>query len=79
MLRKEVFISHISSETDIAQALKAHLGRHFLGLLDIFVSSDRQTIQAGSKWLEEVDKALKSADLQIVLCSGESVGRRERL
>jgi hypothetical protein len=75
MSRKRVFISHISSETELAQSLKKHLERHFLGLLEIFVSSDRETIQAGSKWLEEVDKALKSADLQIVLCSKESVGR----
>ena len=65
MSKKTVFISHISSETELAQSLKTHLERHFLGLLEIFVSSDRETIQAGSKWLEEVDKALKSADLQI--------------
>jgi TIR domain-containing protein len=75
MSRKRVFISHISSETELAQSLKKHLERHFLDLLEIFVSSDRETIQAGSKWLEEVDKALKSGDLQIVLCSKESVGQ----
>lgn len=75
MGKKRVFISHISRETELAQGLKQRLEKHFLGLLDIFVSSDRKTIQAGSRWLEEVDKALKSADLQIVLCSKESVGR----
>jgi len=75
MARKKVFISHVSTETDVAQYLKQRLDRDFLGLLDIFVSSDRQTIAAGAKWLEEVEKALKSADLQIVLCSKESVGR----
>ena len=75
MATKQVFISHISRETELAQALKQRLAKHFLGLLEIFVSSDRETIQAGSKWLDEVDKALKSADLQIVLCSKESVGR----
>ena len=75
MSRKRVFISHISSETELAQSLKKYLEKHFLGLLEIFVSSDRETIQAGSKWLEEVNEALKSADLQIILCSEESVGR----
>jgi hypothetical protein len=75
MSKKRIFVSHISSETEIAQSLKEHLEEHFLGLLDIFVSSDRETIQAGSKWLAEVERALKSADLQIVLCSKESVGR----
>jgi TIR domain len=73
--RKSVFVSHISDETDIAQWLKAHIDRDFLGTLDIFVSSDRSTIAAGRKWLDEVDKALKQADLQIVLCSRDSVGR----
>ena len=75
MAKKRVFISHISSETQLAQSLKQRLDRDFLGLLDIFVSSDQKTIQAGQKWLEEVDKALRSADLQVVLCSKESVGR----
>jgi hypothetical protein len=55
--------------------LKQRLDKDFLGLLDIFVSSDRKTIEAGQKWLEEIDKALKCAHLQIVLCSKESVGR----
>jgi TIR domain len=75
MAKKSLFISHISNETELAQSLKQRLEKDFLGLLDIFVSSDRKTIQAGTKWLEEVDKALKDADLQIVLCSKESVGR----
>jgi hypothetical protein len=70
-----IFISHISSERDLAQYLKQRLADDFLGLPQVFVSSDRETIQAGSKWLDEVDKALKSADLQIILCSKESVGR----
>lgn len=75
MSTKKIFVSHISSETELAQSLKHSLKKHFLGLLDIFVSSDKETIQAGTQWLEEVDVALKSADFQIVLCSKESVGR----
>ena len=73
--KQSVFISHISDETEIAQWLKARMDRDFLGSLEIFVSSDRTTIAAGRKWLDEVDKALKRADLQIVLCSQASVGR----
>lgn len=73
--RKAIFISHISDEGDIAQWLKARLDADFLGGLEIFVSSDRSTIEAGRRWLDEVHKALKSADLQIVLCSQASVGR----
>src|SRR5262245_61576268 len=75
MAKKRIFISHISDETELAQWLKACLDRDFLGALDIFVSSDRPTIEAGRRWLDEVDKALREADLQIVLCSRESVAR----
>jgi hypothetical protein len=73
--KQQVFISHISVESDLAQWLKQRLNRDFAEALEIFVSSDRSTIEAGRKWLDEVDKALKQADLQIVLCSRESVGR----
>jgi hypothetical protein len=73
--RKSIFISHISDETAVAQWLKDRLNRDFLGALDIFVSSDRSTIEAGRKWLDEVENALNTADMQIVLCSRESVGR----
>jgi hypothetical protein len=72
---KTAFISHISAETELAQGLKARLTRDFLGMLDIFVSSDRHTIEAGSRWLEEVDRALSTADVELVLCSKASVGR----
>lgn len=75
MAGRQIFISHISSETELAQRLKARLDQDFLGMLDIFVSSDRETIQAGMRWLDEVDKALKAADVELVLCSSESVGR----
>lgn len=75
MAHKQLFISHISSEAELAQRLKQRIEADFLGMLDIFVSSDRHTIQAGTKWLDEVDRALKDADLQLVLCSMESVNR----
>ena len=73
--KRKVFISHLSEESDIAQWLKGQLTRDFLGTLEVFVSSDRLTIEAGRRWLEEVDKALKTADMQVLLCSQEPVGR----
>jgi len=75
MPKKRLFISHISTESSLAQTLKQRLQRDFLGLLDIFVSSDQATIGAGSKWLEEVERALKGADLEIVLASKDSVSQ----
>jgi hypothetical protein len=70
----KVFISHISSETEVAQVLKKHLTRDFPNL-DVFVSSDGKSIQAGKNWLDELTIALKNAQVEIVLCSRESLGR----
>lgn len=75
MARKQIFISHISRETSLARALKERLVADFLGLPDVFVSSDRTTIEAGEKWLDEIETALKAADLVMVMASRESVGR----
>lgn len=75
MAKKTLFISHVSTETELAQYLKERFDKDFLGSLDVFVSSDQTTIAAGTRWLAEVEKGLKNADLQIVLCSKESVGR----
>ena len=54
MSRKQVFISHISKEKVLAQALKERLLADFQGLPEIFVSSDRTTIEAGDRWLDEI-------------------------
>jgi TIR domain len=73
---RRVFISHSSSERELAQSLKQRLEADFLGMLDIFVSSDRCTIQAGSKWLDDADRGLHDVDIQLVLCSTQPIGRR---
>jgi len=75
MARKQIFISHISKETALARALKERLVADFLGLPNVFVSSDRTTIEAGEKWLDEIETALKAADLVMVMASREAVGR----
>lgn len=75
MSRKQVFISHISKEKVLAQALKERLLADFQDLPEIFVSSDRTTIEAGERWLDEIEKALKAADLVMVMASHESVTR----
>ncbi|MEO8630600.1 MAG: TIR domain-containing protein [Betaproteobacteria bacterium] len=75
MRKLSIFLSHINLESTLADALKAHIVRDFIGLVGVFESSDRTSIPVGSKWLEEVTEALHEADLHIVLCSPESIGR----
>ena len=74
-IQQSVFISHGADETDIAQWLKAQLTRDFPGALDIYASSDRETVSAGERWLDRLGKALKAVDLQILVLSRETIGR----
>ena len=74
-IEQSVFISHSADETDIAQWLKAQLTRDFLGALDIYVSSDRETVSAGERLLDALGNALKTTDLQILVLSRETIGR----
>jgi hypothetical protein len=70
-----VFISHIANESEIAIAFKELIESAFLGMIDVFVSSDADSIGMGEKWLEQITSALKSCSIEIVLCSPESVKR----
>jgi TIR domain len=70
--KAEVFISHITEEADVAAKLKAAIGRDFLGMVDVFASSDSESIAAGEDWLTSIDKALHRATILLTLCSRES-------
>ena len=70
-----IFISHISEEAILADQLKNALIADFLGLVDIFVSSDTKSIAAGEEWLRSIEKALRSCAIMIVVCSPESIRR----
>ena len=44
-----VFISHITEEKELALSFKSLVEQNFLGLLDVFVSSDENSISMGQK------------------------------
>jgi len=48
MEKLQIFLSHLTVESNLADALKRHLSRDFIGLVDVFVSSDRTSIPVGS-------------------------------
>jgi hypothetical protein len=75
MAKSNVFISHTRTETELAQILKKHLAKDFLGSFDIYVSSDATTIKLGTKWLEDLERTLKESQVEIVLCSKASVSK----
>jgi len=74
-MKKRLFISHISEERAVAELVKSVLGRDFLGLLEVFVSSDTQSIAAGEEWLRSIERALRDCTIFVILCSPESIRR----
>jgi len=75
MARAKIFISHISEEAELALTIKSSLANDFLGLVDVFASSDTASIAAGANWLEELEAALQDAKSLLVLCSKASLNR----
>lgn len=74
-MKPRIFISHISEEAELARLLQEHIDRDFLGMLELFVSSDLISISAGSQWLQEIEQALKEAQIELLLCSKKSIQR----
>jgi hypothetical protein len=75
MQKPLVFISHITEEKEIAQALKRLVESTFLNMIEVFISSDPTSIKLGRKWLDEITQALKTCAVEIILASPESVNR----
>jgi hypothetical protein len=70
-----VFISHIVEEAEVAAAFKSLIENAFLGLIDVFVSSDAKSIDLGQRWLDEITNALKHCAIEFVFCSPISIQR----
>jgi hypothetical protein len=71
-----VFISHISSEAPIADALKTYLKRCFGLGSPVFVSSDYDSISTGDEWYRAIVAGILDARAVVVLLSKYSVDAR---
>jgi hypothetical protein len=75
MNKSLIFISHIQEEKELAVALKDLIEKNFLGMIDVFVSSDDKCLSLGQKWLDSITHSLKSCSIEIILCSPKSVSK----
>jgi hypothetical protein len=73
--RPVIFLSHATLESPIALILKESIDSAFAGLVDVFVSDDVSSVGGGSKWLDEISKALRLCVIELVLASPHSIGR----
>ena len=70
-----IFLSHISAEAKLAIAFKEAIETSFLGMVELFGSSETATISLGANWLNRVTSGLRSAQAMLIFCSPASVAR----
>jgi hypothetical protein len=65
MSQASIFISHINEEHEVASSLKEYIESSFLGMVECFVSSDREGIKYGNQWMEILDEQIKKGVIPI--------------
>lgn len=73
--KTNIFIAHIAEEHVEAERAKEYLEKVFPGRVDVFVASSSTSITPGDDWFTVISNAIERADLMLVLCSADSVGR----
>jgi TIR domain-containing protein len=64
-----LFLSHASTDGESLKKLREILSARAVGSLEIFLSSDGQSIPFGRNWVHEIEEALKRAKLMFVFVS----------
>jgi hypothetical protein len=75
MNKPTIFISHIAEEKEIAITLKNFITNKFLSFVNVFVSSDEESIQLGNDWLSIIKHSMLESSITIVICSPISIFR----
>lgn len=71
-----IFISHAHEDAPLAIGIKQCLEKYFLSGVKVFVSSDGQSIEGGDQWRQNIDLALRKAQLVIVIYTKFSKDRK---
>lgn len=72
---KQIFLSHIHEEKELALLIKNAIESEFSGFIEVFVSSDGVSIPAGSNFLKRIEDGLVNCIGAIYLISPVSVKR----
>lgn len=75
MAKPTIFLSHITEEADLASAFRREIDSRFLGLVDVFQSSDPGSMPIGTNWLDNITRALRGCQAILLFCSPNSVKR----
>ena len=75
MNKPVVFISHVTEENEVASAFKDLVESSFLNMLEVFVSSDPNSVAMGQKWLTAITEGLRTCAVEVIVVSPKSVRR----
>ena len=70
-----VFLSHISEEAELATLFKAEIETSFIGMVNVFQSSDPASNVVGRNWFDSITSALRDCQIIVLFCSPYSVKR----
>ncbi len=73
MGKPTLFFSHTAKDKELVLAVREKLMRYTNGVLEIFQSSDGQSIPFGSNWVNKVEEGLKQTDIMFVFATENSV------
>ena len=73
MAKQNIFISHSSQDVEMLTHFKKQLNTITSNTLEIFLSSDGQSIHFGKNWLYRIEEALKQADIMFVFITPNSI------
>lgn len=73
MNKPTLFFSHSSTDKDMVLAIKNKVMQYTSGTLEIFQSSDGESIPFGTNWIHKVEEGLKEARVMFVFLTEKSV------
>ena len=73
MNKPTVFFSHSSLDKEIAKSLKDKLIEYTGGTIQIFVSSDGESIPFGKNWLSTIERGLEESRIMFLLVTPNSI------
>ncbi len=73
MEKPTIFLSHSSKDASALQAFKKRFCELTSGVINVFLSSDGESIPFGNNWVHKIDEGLKSASAMFVFVTQNSM------
>lgn len=73
MNKPTIFFSHSSKDKDLILSIKNKLDKSTGGVMEIFMSSDGQSIPFGSNWIHKIEDGLQAAKIMFVFVTENSI------